>query len=130
MLSHTVLSRKCMPVPPRPHEIISYQHLILNSGRISSKSVSLEWGAICRQYNNGKLARPARFELAAKWFEATYSIQLSYGRLKKYLYAVIPAKAGIYCMDPRLRGDDKIALTYANLLLIFLASNPGETDSK
>ena len=29
-----------------------------------------------------QLARPARFELATKWFEATYSIQLSYGRVE------------------------------------------------
>ena len=26
-----------------------------------------------------KLAHPERFELPTKWFEATYSIQLSYG---------------------------------------------------
>ncbi len=26
------------------------------------------------------MARPERFELPTKWFEATYSIQLSYGR--------------------------------------------------
>ena len=28
-----------------------------------------------------RLARPARLERATKWFEATYSIQLSYGRV-------------------------------------------------
>ena len=28
-----------------------------------------------------KMARPERFELPTKWFEATYSIQLSYGRI-------------------------------------------------
>ncbi len=28
------------------------------------------------------MARPERFELPTKWFEATYSIQLSYGRGK------------------------------------------------
>jgi hypothetical protein len=27
-----------------------------------------------------KLARPERFELPTNWFEASYSIQLSYGR--------------------------------------------------
>ena len=27
------------------------------------------------------MARPERFELPTKWFEATYSIQLSYGRV-------------------------------------------------
>ena len=26
-----------------------------------------------------KMAHPERFELPTKWFEATYSIQLSYG---------------------------------------------------
>ncbi len=26
------------------------------------------------------MVRPERFELPTKWFEATYSIQLSYGR--------------------------------------------------
>ncbi len=29
----------------------------------------------------GKVARPERFELPTNWFEASYSIQLSYGRL-------------------------------------------------
>jgi hypothetical protein len=27
------------------------------------------------------MARPERFELPTNWFEASYSIQLSYGRL-------------------------------------------------
>ena len=27
-----------------------------------------------------EVVRPERFELPTKWFEATYSIQLSYGR--------------------------------------------------
>ena len=31
-----------------------------------------------------KLARPERFELPTTWFEARYSIQLSYGRLAIY----------------------------------------------
>ena len=29
------------------------------------------------------MARPERFELPTNWFEASYSIQLSYGRLPK-----------------------------------------------
>jgi hypothetical protein len=29
-----------------------------------------------------KVARPERFELPTNWFEASYSIQLSYGRAK------------------------------------------------
>lgn len=28
------------------------------------------------------LARPERFELPTNWFEASYSIQLSYGRME------------------------------------------------
>ena len=33
-----------------------------------------------------KLARPERFELPTNWFEASYSIQLSYGRTRGRLY--------------------------------------------
>ena len=29
-----------------------------------------------------ELARPERFELPTNWFEASYSIQLSYGRVE------------------------------------------------
>lgn len=32
-----------------------------------------------------KLVRPERFELPTPWFEAKYSIQLSYGRIDDYL---------------------------------------------
>ena len=32
------------------------------------------------------LARPERFELPTNWFEANYSIQLSYGRVEGELY--------------------------------------------
>ncbi len=32
------------------------------------------------------LARPERFELPTNWFEASYSIQLSYGRVERRLY--------------------------------------------
>ena len=39
--------------------------------------------------SNSEMARPERFELPTKWFEATYSIQLSYGR--------------VCCCDNRLR---------------------------
>ena len=34
-----------------------------------------------RWKNDGKMARPERFELPTNWFEANYSIQLSYGRI-------------------------------------------------
>ena len=33
------------------------------------------------------MARPERFELPTKWFEATYSIQLSYGRVIVNLFS-------------------------------------------
>ena len=33
--------------------------------------------------NTENMARPERFELPTKWFEATYSIQLSYGRVEE-----------------------------------------------
>ena len=32
-------------------------------------------------FNFRKMARPERFELPTNWFEASYSIQLSYGRV-------------------------------------------------
>ena len=32
------------------------------------------------------MARPERFELPTNWFEASYSIQLSYGRVEVELY--------------------------------------------
>ncbi len=34
------------------------------------------------------MARPERFELPTNWFEASYSIQLSYGRVIWYFYVV------------------------------------------
>ena len=41
------------------------------------------------------MARPERFELPTKWFEATYSIQLSYGRAGAAVYRkVSPAAKG------------------------------------
>jgi hypothetical protein len=41
---------------------------------------------MCPEWTLLKLARPERFELPTTWFEARYSIQLSYGRadLTKY----------------------------------------------
>ncbi len=32
------------------------------------------------------MARPERFELPTNWFEASYSIQLSYGRAERPVY--------------------------------------------
>ena len=37
-------------------------------------------GANCLSMNLKDMARPERFELPTTWFEARYSIQLSYGR--------------------------------------------------
>ena len=34
------------------------------------------------------MARPERFELPTNWFEASYSIQLSYGRVDRRLYTL------------------------------------------
>ncbi len=41
---------------------------------------------MCPEWTQGELARPERFELPTTWFEARYSIQLSYGRVvaRKY----------------------------------------------
>ena len=41
-----------------------------------------------------QLARPERFELPTTWFEARYSIQLSYGRaLEHYLATILRVPA-------------------------------------
>ena len=51
------------------------------------------------------LARPERFELPTTWFEARYSIQLSYGR-KLCILAVRgknPAAFARVCHDARLK---------------------------
>jgi hypothetical protein len=37
-----------------------------------------------------RLARPERFELPTNWFEASYSIQLSYGRVETQVYRLFP----------------------------------------
>ena len=36
------------------------------------------------------MARPERFELPTTWFEARYSIQLSYGRIVSYELVDLP----------------------------------------
>jgi hypothetical protein len=61
-----------------------------------------------------KLVRPERFELPTKWFEATYSIQLSYGREAKHSTLVdwcwhtqfeqYSEMQGIFSRASRLRG--------------------------
>src|SRR5437868_4883318 len=42
--------------------------------------MSGEPGGSCFAQEQGEMARPERFELPTTWFEAKYSIQLSYGR--------------------------------------------------
>ena len=41
------------------------------------------------------MARPERFELPTNWFEASYSIQLSYGRVEPALYRLRGAVEGL-----------------------------------
>ncbi len=41
---------------------------------------------LCALIYKEKLARPERFELPTNWFEASYSIQLSYGRVRIWDY--------------------------------------------
>jgi hypothetical protein len=42
------------------------------------------------------LARPERFELPTNWFEASYSIQLSYGRVEEGgLYRILAWEEGL-----------------------------------
>ena len=43
---------------------------------------------LCVLIYKEKLARPERFELPTNWFEASYSIQLSYGRVEEGLYTL------------------------------------------
>ena len=42
------------------------------------------------------LARPERFELPTNWFEASYSIQLSYGRVDCGLYMFLLNGVTVY----------------------------------
>jgi hypothetical protein len=43
---------------------------------------------LCVLIYKEKLARPERFELPTNWFEASYSIQLSYGRKNCSYYLI------------------------------------------
>jgi hypothetical protein len=56
------------------------------------------------------MARPERFELPTTWFEARYSIQLSYGRLVSYsnLIAVLPLVDMSPESDPAYIADGRI----------------------
>ena len=45
-----------------------------------------------RRISRGHMARPERFELPTTWFVARYSIQLSYGRVKRRDYRGSPAR--------------------------------------
>ena len=46
-----------------------------------------------------ELARPERFELPTNWFEASYSIQLSYGRVEVRLYTLSRQVEGLIERD-------------------------------
>tara|TARA_R110002049_G_scaffold141636_1_gene303348 strand:+ start:501 stop:713 length:213 start_codon:yes stop_codon:yes gene_type:complete len=49
-----------------------------------------------RRVDAGYLARPERFELPTNWFEASYSIQLSYGRVEEGgLYRFLAEEEGL-----------------------------------
>ncbi len=50
------------------------------------------------------MVRPERFELPTPWFEAKYSIQLSYGRIGIFLITIQPLKH-----KPQDQGNMKIA---------------------
>ena len=43
-----------------------------------------------KQEETRELARPERFELPTNWFEASYSIQLSYGRVELSIAKISP----------------------------------------
>jgi hypothetical protein len=43
-----------------------------------------------KQEETRELARPERFELPTNWFEASYSIQLSYGRVGLSIAKISP----------------------------------------
>ncbi len=61
-----------------------------------TKPANKEIIRMTRETHQKKMARPERFELPTKWFEATYSIQLSYGRKRRTeLYA---SEAALYEM--------------------------------
>ncbi len=59
-----------------------------------------------------KLARPERFELPTNWFEASYSIQLSYGRVDGEL-CQLPA-----CADLLMHLSDTLANLHGRLLSV------------
>ena len=42
-----------------------------------------------------KMVRPARFELATYGFEVRHSIQLSYGRIYKKTFLILPKKSAL-----------------------------------
>jgi hypothetical protein len=53
------------------------------------------------------MARPERFELPTNWFEASYSIQLSYGRFPKDGNDGMPRAEPVVC-GPSDPGDRAI----------------------
>src|SRR5690606_21000990 len=64
--------RPCVRAPPdRRRAVTSACAIGQDVGR--RRRMSSEWTSV-------EMARPERFELPTTWFEARYSIQLSYGR--------------------------------------------------
>ena len=62
--------------------------------RIRYREIQRFFGTIANLWDNRnfrsgwkprEMARPERFELPTNWFEASYSIQLSYGRVESGL---------------------------------------------
>ena len=54
---------------------------VSSNAQIRTVPLSMPFKAL-QDFKNGEydMARPERFELPTNWFEASYSIQLSYGR--------------------------------------------------
>ena len=65
------------------------------------------------------MARPERFELPTNWFEASYSIQLSYGRVE----------AGLY-LDLRKASRSYIHPAFWLFVLLPIKLPPNKTGSK
>ena len=52
------------------------------------------------------MARPERFELPTNWFEASYSIQLSYGRVEEVgLYRFLAPEEGLWRQYRRISAN-------------------------
>ena len=79
-----------------------------------------------------KLARPERFELPTNWFEASYSIQLSYGRFSVRVNDGTPAAESVilHPSDPEHRAIWGYVMKKLSCLLLLAAtlSSPAWAD--